>query len=154
MKRKLAELLAEAKAALSAPDVEKAMATTLLEDIAHFKADLARRDVGRDEIALRAIELGMALGAPIAERYFTRHDKEAKRGRDLAAERREKKKELRAAIVKLLLKQPGATDVDLAGQLMPDFGTTAEDKKADDYGLLRERTIRAEVAAQRRLLRK
>jgi hypothetical protein len=34
---------------------------------------------------------------------------------------------------------------------MPEFGTTAEDRKADEYGLLRERTIRGYVAERRAL---
>jgi hypothetical protein len=146
VKAELAELLAEMRASLPHLGFDAALTATALARIDQLEDLLARKDAARDDIAWHAFNLGGLWGQPMADKYFERLNGEEKRGRDLGAARRKSKEVLFAAIDELRTAVPRLTIAEATRALMPEFGTTAEDRKADDYGRLRERTIRAYVA--------
>ena len=139
--------------ALTDPDVDKELAAQILDDIARFEALVARKGADPNKIALRALELGMALGAPVAQLYFDRRDKEVNRGRDIAkakAEAHAKKTELLfAEIDKRLASKLNNSAIALA--LKPKFGTDSRRKERtpDEYGRWDMRALRGHVAARR-----
>ena len=157
VKQELAELLNEMRVSLPHFGLDAALAATVRERADQLQAMLARARAGElidpDELAWHAFNLGGLWGQPMVDKYFQRLNPEQKRGRDLAAGKRRKKKErLFAEIDKLLAKHTKNAEITRA--VMPEFGTKAEDRKADEYGLLRERTIRGYVAERRALLSK
>lgn len=143
MKEELTVLLAEARLALTAPDVDKEMAAGLLENIARFEATLTRKSATRDEIALQALELGMYLGAPSEQRLINRQGSDAAAGRK---GRKNRADEDRAHLEKVF----AAIDERLAGEPNDsEIARKVEKIYFPNQPKLSVRTLRTHVAARR-----
>jgi hypothetical protein len=93
--KELTELLAGARAALTAPDhgIDDPLAAEILEHIDRFEAMLLRaRSAERtdpDEIAWHALQLGRLLAEPMVEKYFQSVDGSSEGGKNSQKDRTE-----------------------------------------------------------------
>jgi hypothetical protein len=174
VKHELAELLAEARAALAAPDhgIDDAIAADLLERISQFEAMLARARTGKrgnpDDIAWHAFWLGVRLGDPMTEAFFQRQDSNAKGGRSGGGQTQKQRREnmklkkayeaLDRRIDKKLANEPSTSNSAIADDLMDGHGsdTPTKDRLPHEYEylVLSKRTLRRRVGERRALLGK